>query len=505
MRQVTLLAVLVAGTALAGCSGSDDPITTTTTSTQPRSPYVLDCTIANWNETCLALASPNASLAKAEVDIAVNPTDPLNVFVASKDRDPLASRRTTNGEPCVWAVGQYTKDGGKTWTTTYIGGKLEDRMPTDPLYGWECITDPIMAYEPDGTLHYSLQAYDYVPGGITDPQGVISGMGNMYHAVSHDGGATFTEIFPMHVGQQSVVFHDFMRMGVNPVTGTTFTIWDQLTFVPPVFGASVPVMVAVPHGVPAARPPVYFPSQDPALLSNGIGAVFGVDDGSEMGIVYAWLSGFNSGGRAVIATSTDDGLTFTEPRIVFTWNEMDALEPHAGYEPEYRIGTVVELAADRSSGNSTLKGCLYAVWGGNETGSVGGSDVYVRRSCDQGTTWGEPVLVNGVHRDDAQWMPRVSVDGHGTVHVVYYSRAYDPMHNLIDAEHAYSMDGGMNWTTERLTSVSFDGNLGLHQDGFPFIGDYIGIDSTGDHTWMGFPHTMTGRAEIAVAHSVRTA
>lgn len=503
MRKLSLilLAASMVASVLAGCNGTTTTSSSTTDHVVLPPPYALECALAHYNDTCLALASNNPSISKAEVDIAVNPANPLNVFVASKDRDALASKRSDNGQPCVWAIGQYTMDGGKSWNTTYVGKKLADRMPSDALYGWECITDPILAFEPDGTLHYSLQAYRYRPLG-TDPTGQLPEFGYMFHAISHDGGATFPEIFIMHVGDETAIFHDFMRMGVNAKTGSTFTLWDQLTG----GASSQPVMVAVDHGnTKSSRAPVYFP-QSLSPLGLGSGGMFGVDDGTAKGVVYAWLAGFNSGGLAVLATSTDDGVTFSVPKTVFTWTGMDALPNHGSYQPKYRTGTIVELAADQSTGNSTMKGCLYAAWGGKETiasnETVGASDIYARRSCDKGDTWTPPVLVNAVHREDGQWMPRVSVDGHGTVHVVYFTRAYDPEHNLIDAEHAYSTDGGKNWTTERLTATSFDGNLGIHQDGFPFIGDYIGIASAGDHTYMGFPDTMTGRAEIVVAHSM---
>ena len=39
-----------------------------------------------------------------------------------------------------------------------------------------------------------------------------------------------------------------------------------------------------------------------------------------------------------------------------------------------------------------------------------------------------------------------------------------------------------------------------HNDHYWLQGDYIGIGSSGDHTYMGFPTTVTGVAEIAVAH-----
>ncbi|HUR61734.1 MAG TPA: sialidase family protein [Candidatus Thermoplasmatota archaeon] len=495
MGRATLSLSILLLLALAGCFGAGTtPTTSGTGAPGAQAGYRLDCGLSNWNETCLVRASPNDSPSKSEIDVAVNPADPRNVFVASKDLDRKAST-------CVWAVGQYTKDGGRTWNTTYLGGLAAERGPANPLYGWHCITDPILQYESDGTLHYSLQAYEYNPANLPyfqDPTGLASlppTMGYMFHAISHDGGATFPTMFIQHVGDAGFVYHDYMRMGRNPRTDTVFTIWNQLS---PGAG-SVPVVVAVKHGQTVAQPPYYFPNLSNAQDAEGQGislgesAVVGASDGT----VYAWLSGFNSGGRAVLSLSNDDGATFTQPRQVWSFTPMDDLNG-----TEFRTGTSVELAVDTSGG--PRDGCLHAVWGGKEAGTVGPSDIYARSSCDKGATWSEPVLVNALHRQDGQFMPRVSVDGHGAVHAVYMTRAYDEAHHhlWIDAEHASSTDGGKTWAQRRLTGVSFDGDLGVHQDGFPFIGDYIGISSVGDHTWMGFPHTMTGRAEIAVAHVV---
>jgi hypothetical protein len=492
-RAATALTALLLLALLAGCTGSTTTsMTGHATLPAQTGPYRLDCGLSNWNETCLARASPNDSPSKAEVDVAVNPTNPLNVFVASKDLDRRAS-------DCVWAVGQYTKDGGRHWNTTYVGGPAAERSPASPLYGWHCITDPILQFEADGTLHYSLQVYKYNPANLPYAHDPVLGsslppeMGYMFHAISHDGGATFPTIFVQHAGDETAIFHDYMRMGHNPKTGTVFTIWNQLS---PGVG-SVPVLVAVKHGQSNGQAPYYFPNLANAQDVNGQGTSLGESAvvGASDGTVYAWLSGFNSGGRAVLATSTDDGLSFTQPKQVWSFTPMDPFN-----NTKFRTGTSVELAVDNSGG--PRDGCLYAVWGGKEPGTVGQSDIYVRTSCDKGTTWSNPTLVNTQRREDGQWMPRVSVDGRGTVHVVYLTKAYDPGHKLLDAEHAYSTDGGATWTQERLTTRSFDGNLGIHQDGFPFIGDYIGISSVGNDTWMGFPDTMTGRSEIAVAHSV---
>lgn len=443
--------------------------------------YALDCSIAStgvpgWTEPCLALASPNESPSKTEIDLAVNPTDPMNVFVASKDLDPLASP-----DSCVWAVGQVTHDGGHTWTTVYVGGTMAQRTPTQPLFGWRCITDPILQYAPDGTLHYSLQAYDYEPLVETPPLGLPLEPegGNMYQAISTDGGATFPTIEFLHAGDEAAIFHDYMRMAHNPQTGTVFTLWNQITAGVTVF----PVLVAV-DAAGQVRPPVYFAAPE-ALGNLGLNTIVGAPDGA----VHAL---FSSGGSVYQASSADDGRTFSLPTQRFDFTPMQDLPG-----VEFRSGSSVEVAVDRSGG--PREGCLFAVVA---DGAQDVADLVSRSLCPGDASWGAPTGVSVGPRGGAQFFPRISVDGRGTVHVVSLTQAYDPDHRLLDAEWARSTDGGQTWTVQRLTATSFDGDLGIHQNGFPFIGDYIGIDSVGDHTYMAFPTTVTGRAEIAVAHAV---
>src|SRR5688500_13849212 len=180
--------VVLAALLAAGCLGDGDgPPGDLTDAPVGADGYAVDCSIGSpdWVEPCLAWSSRNESPSKAEIDLAVNPTDPLNVFVASKDMDPLASPG-----PCVWAVGQVTHDGGRTWSTVYVGGTMDEREPVEPLFGWRCITDPSLQFTSEGRLHYSLQAYDYEPVVETPPIGAggfeLEG-GNMYTALSTDG------------------------------------------------------------------------------------------------------------------------------------------------------------------------------------------------------------------------------------------------------------------------------------------------------------------------------
>lgn len=483
-----LVAPLLLVVAAAGCLGSGGDGSGSGGDGDAVAAYRLDCSIAapamqsvaGWTEPCLAFASANDSPSKTEIDLAVNPTDPLNVFVASKDMDPLASPG-----PCVWAVGQVTHDGGRTWQTVYVGGTMAERAPPEPLWGWRCITDPILQFTPDGRLHYSLQAYDFEPGLETPPIGAggfeLEG-GNMYTALSTDGGATFPAIELMHAGDEAVIFHDFMRMGVGPASGTVFTLWNQITAVV----GRVPVLSAT-ESDGTVRAPVYLVNPTaPGMM--GINAIVGTPEG----LVHAFTT--TGGGQETLLrfTSDDDGQSFGLPVEQFTLATMQGVE-----EFDARTGTNVEVVADTSGGQR--HGCLYAVWadGGQDSG-----DILGRSSCDGGATWGDASLVSAGPHDGAQVFPRVSVDGHGTVHVVYQTQAYDLPRGGLDADWAHSTDGGATWTVQRLTAEAADPDLGVHQNGGPFFGDYIGIGSSGAHTYMAFPVTVTGRAEIAVAHVV---
>lgn len=480
MRVAFVLTILLA----AGCLGATTP--------KPDEPgaaalYKPDCTLGapdgNWTETCVVKASPNPSPSKAEIDLVVNPKDPQNVVTAAKDLDRKASN-------CVWAVPEVSKDGGKTWTSVYIGGERNARKPGDPLYGWECITDPILAFNKDGVLFYSLQVYNYMTGGAgaapLEGAPVSNAGSEILLARSKDGGLTWDKIVTEHVGDGTAIFHDYMRMAANPKTGTVYTIWNQLSV-----AVSQPVLVASADGGETVRPPVYFPQTD---SPSGLGesAIFADNDGT----VYVLFGGLNSGGDVYVATSTDDAQTFTAPTKVFSTKPIDSPLPNS----TFRVGTSVEGAIDRSSGGH--KGCLYAAWADGGKGH-GDAEILAARSCDKGKTWTKPVRVNQDATASDQFMPRVAVDDAGAVHVAYITRAYDPGNKLLDAESAVSTDGGATWVATRLTTRSWDGDKGVHQDGFPFYGDYIGIDSAKGVTYVAFPDCATGVCEIGVAKIAR--
>ena len=470
--------------------------------------YQPDCTISNWADPCVVRASPNESPSKTEIDIVADPNDPDRVFVASKDNDPKAS-------DCVWSVGQYSNDGGKSWTTTYVGGTKDERQPGEPLYGYACITDPIMAYDEDGRLYYALQAYNIGPEGdrfpdvcgTADVPGGIDPGSTFLLATSDSNGASWDRIIPIHTGEGTVVLHDYPRMAFNPTTGSVFAVWNQFNSVglpcdpvgAPGEGNIIQVLTGTrDRGQTPIRPVYLVPADDPNFGNYDINGFAIADDGT-MFVTMDVAEGNVS--HVYLVTSTDDGETWSDPTLIFDYTRVTP-GPGGGrsHTPttRFRSGSSVELAADRSDG--PFAGCLY---GNHIDNSTGDWSVMVRRSCDKGRTWTDPVRVNKDTEAAYQFMTRPTITSDGVVHVVYQTQAYDPEQRLIDAEYAFSEDGGETWTVRRLTEIQSDGDLGVHQDGGPFFGDYNGITSSGTTVYAGFPHTLTGKAEIAVARIVR--
>ncbi|MGQ0535259.1 MAG: sialidase family protein [Methanobacteriota archaeon] len=483
-----VLLPLLVMSAFAGCLDASDPAPEGSEVLPPASNLLFrpDCAVSNWADPCTALASPNDSPSKSEIDLAVNPKDPMNVIVGSKDLDPLAS-------DCVWSVLQVTKDGGRTWKTVYVGGDRENREAV--LRSFACITDPIMTFDADGIAYYALQAYEAEASETASPTlpviGGATGGSAFVLARSRDGGETWDHYVAQNVGDGNVVFHDYPRMLVNPATGAVHTIWNAVGL-----GGVNPVVSTTRDQGETVDPPVNFFAPDSPRGTQFFSG-FGV---TADGILYVTAAkGFplfadtDSGESDVdvwIFRSDDDGRSFTEVGKAFAFRPT----PRQDKEHEFRTPSFVELAIDASTG--PFSGRIYTFWPDYATGQ---SDILSSYSDDGAATWSAPIrLSDGPLGSEYFMRPTVGPDG--TVHVLYMTTGFDPAGKLLDAMYAYSADGGITWTNQRLTNASFDGDLGIHQSGFPFIGDYNGIAVGPDGAVnLAWGDTRTGRAEIAFA------
>lgn len=488
MRPRAVLALTCLALVISGCFGGSGP--TPPGQAGPAPPLyapVCGLQLPDWPEPCNYRASHGPG-SKTEIWAGVNPKDSKNVVLAAKDLNPEMSNH------CVWNGIYVTKDGGQTWTDVHIGGKYADRKPGDPTYGYACNTDPDFSFAPDGTLYYAVEMYRYGPTrDVPDlSQGIITPGSQFLLATSHDGGLTWPSQVVAEIGDGNVAFHDYSRSCVSPKTGTfayatgTFNVPGFIVGYAggPANGAFVTVVASHDQGHTADRPIPITSRDHPGKLF--IGAIACAPDGTFL--VAMWHVDDAS---VWISTSTDDARSFSEPVRVF---QIYPITKDSGWKlpnTEFRAFSTPELAFDRKSGT------LYATWADKARGNA---DIVVARSLDQGKTWSAPVRVNDDNTTNAQWMSNIAVTDDGVVHVLYMDRRYDPGDRLIDLTYAFSTDGGKNWTNQRMTNASFDGDKGVHQDGFPFIGDYLGLSAAGQDVWGGFPDTVTGTAIVAAVH-----
>jgi hypothetical protein len=499
--RVSPAAALAATVLLAGCFGASTHSTTATPPPVASHGWTLDCGLgaferakAPWAQDCEARASHTAG-AKQETWIAINPTDVRNVVVAAKDLNPDSSKN------CVWNGVFVTHDAGATWTDVVIGGKWADRQLGSPYYGYACNTDPDFRFSRDGSLHYGVEMYNLANNGAcVNPGGntltcVTPGF-KILLATSHDGGLTWPDVITYQ--PDFGVTTDFSRMTVTPTTQSIVeAIGSEGTVIA---GPGCHILISRDGGK-TAQPPVDVVTKDGVPCGSSADTAIAASPKGTLVLVGGAFTTAPNGGlvggsaQPIVVRSTDDGTTWTDSNPGFTFNRI----PGTFQESQYRISDTVELAYDL--GNGTRAGTLYATYAASDR-QGDEADIYVRSSKDDGRTWSDEVLVNNDTAGAHQWMPNVAVAADGSVHVFYMDKRYDSAHKLIGITHAWSLDGGKTWANERVSTVSFDGDLGKHQEGFPFIGDYLGVDCVGRDCWAGFPDSSNGKITvIAAAHT----
>jgi hypothetical protein len=520
------LATLLALAFLAGCTSPSATSGDATTGYAPplASGWRLDCSLggferahnASWLQDCEARASHTQGQ-KQEIWLAVNPNDASNVVIGAKDLNPDLSNH------CVWNGLFVTKDGGKTWTDTAPGGPYASRGANSPYYGYACNTDPMGAFTADGKLHWVVEIYNLGGtngyGPAADPnsgRGVFNPGWKLVLAESDDGGLTWPDgqATTLEYGDGVAYLNDYSRVVVNPSTQSVITMIN--TYYPGAGANAAPVTSLLPVGLPVgvggvvcsllpyrgqAEPAQPVPVQ-PTLVTatkNPGGVNCDAIAANKEGKVVVEARGSptptGGGGTAAwFATSTDDGATFSD------FSEGFTLRPQPGQfqESQYRTGTGFEMKYDTTT--SPYAGRLYTLT--SERLGDDESDIVLHFSDDDGAHWTGPIRVNADPQGSHQFEPDFAIAADGSLHAFWMDKSYDPAHRLVDVTHAVSTDGGKTWTQERVTSKSWDGDLGKHQEDFPFIGDYTGAAASGMTVWAGFPDTSNGSTSVVAAIKV---
>lgn len=483
MRALLPVLLLLAAPVLAGCIGlSDDEVSTNAARealTIPGAPEPFQFLLCEGDELVplsgdhTAGCNPRAthdSGPAAEVSLAVNPLDPLNLVGGSKDFTLGEDERC--GVYNVWS-GVYTSfDGGRTWAHQLLPGHPGDERET-ALSAYACGSDPVLAFGPDGTVYYSSIHLTVDPAaGPPVPQlGPLWGGDTVNAGIavtrSLDGGVTWQDpvVHGHKEGPEAGIF-DKQWLAVDPADGTVYVTYIDtgegrfyvqrsddggLTF-------TEPILIFEPEDslFPLAGP------QFGQVVVDWEGTVhftywFTDDDGSTAGIWHR--------------SSTDRGETWSERHPVAPYFPVFDLE----FTHKYRIVPNPALAVDPTDGTLYVS---YPFYAGPPNAPSGSLDVFVARSSDGGVTWSEPVRVNDdlVSPLNGQWMQAIAVGPDGKVHMTWLDHRKDPTGQFAYVYYASSTDQGATWSVNaRVSDVPFDGTGGYHQSGSGTIGDYMGL------------------------------
>jgi hypothetical protein len=434
----------------------------------------------------------------SEVSLTINPMDPLNLVGGSKD--------FTLGETVgcaqynVWSGVYWTKDGGQHWENALMPGYPGDANTT-LLSHYPCNSDPVLAAGSDGAIYYSGLAYGGAPASASstgacpgDQAAPLCG-GSIWVAKSTDGGDTWGGYVNVAVSDDGQVGLDKQWFAVDPSNPQNLVLtWIQFTGLAAYF-----LIAASFDGAATWTPPATLAEVGSPLHQFAMPAI-GPD-----GTVYVVWNNFGAAGLVPLPGGLPVGNP-TDSQVMFTKNVpgTPGFLPATPIAPIHNIASPVKDTEVRAESMPILAvapdgpnaGHLYIVWADENEGQ---DDILFITSSDGGSTWSAPTKVNQDATQADQFMAWVTTDEEGGVDVLFMDRAYDANGEL-DATIARSTDEGQTWKQVRVTPRSWAIPEGCyHQNGFPFIGDYVAIVAGNGTLHPFFPVGYNGRCDVVSA------
>ena len=384
---------------------------------------------------------------EGEPTVAMDPTNPDRLFVASNKGDlgadglPLAPRG-------LFAA--YSRDGGKTWNRRTMG---------------------------DGT--------DGLPVALCDPQAKFDRFGNLFLiyidtprpngvrlAMSTDGGQTFSIVYSAasFPGEDGL---DQPSLAVGPGRGgigdTVWVSFKEMNYRVRVAGAPVTGLGQVG---------TFGEEEAPGSLVGNFGDI-AVGPQGQVLVVYQTTS-VGEVFSDVLTNLDPDGLG-PEPMagqtLVFRTNVSGVLPiPAAANRP---IDAETNFAWDTTNGSH--RGRLYLTYTSAPDAGYYDTNIFLRYSDDNGSTWSNPVRVDDDSSGKSQFLPSIALDPvTGQVAVSWYDARSDPNNLKTLFLTAVSSDGGQSFTPSVLVSQ------GASDATVPGLSYWSRVSQYGDYTFTAF-------------------
>jgi len=366
-----------------------------------------------------------------ETDIGIDPTNPSHLFAVCNQDTSAAGL----------FVG-YSTDSGATWKTRFIadGSDSFTKACCDPSVSWDTFGNLFLVYLNDAATEAVL-------------------------LLSQDGGKTFSQIATFAAADQPKV-----ATGAN-------SVW-VLDNNGDVEAAGAPVTGLGAVGT--------FSSLE--TVPNSTNGNFGnIAIGPQGQVLVSFQNSGSGAGPDAISTALDpDGLGpagFNNPSVATATNVGSFRTIPA--QPLRTIDADGRLFYDRSP--SATNGRVYLDYTDAPSTTSNSTDIFVRYSDDNGTTWSVPLKVNDDTTGNSHFWPHLAVDqSNGDIAVSWYDARNDPGFGPGDT------DGIPNDDVEFFAAVSHDGGFSFSQNVQVSIGPSTVVNNPnnsndfGDYTGIAF-------------------
>ncbi len=369
-----------------------------------------------------------------EPSIAVNPTNPLILYIGWRQFDTISNNFRQAGHG-------YSTDGGISWAAASV---------IDPGV---FRSDPVLAVSADGTFYYNSLSADF----------------DCTQFSSDDVGTWDDGTFAFGGDKQWMTVDRFSGQEPNPI----YLNWN------PDFSKC---------GGALTR------SLDDNLTYDSCYSLPGrprwgtltVDASGRLHII-----GVGSYLRSSNAMNPSEHLTF-DLNIA---SDLLIERPRAFVSNSPNpAGLLGQLWIDADRGGNGLDDNVYVLG----SVSVEGNDpldIMFAKSEDAGETWENPKRLNDDPGDNWQWFGTMSVAPNGRIDVVWLDTRANPGTFLSQLYYTYSEDGGNNWAeNEILVEEAFDPHLGWPNQNK--MGDYFHMVSDNDGADLAWAATFNGEQDV---------
>jgi len=368
-----------------------------------------------------------------ELDIAINPVNPSNMVAGWNDYGV--------GNSC--GVG-YTTDGGKTWQTDWLRGMTP--AGGNPTYDYGA-GDPSVGFLNDGTAIFTCNAWS-----ATKPTAI-------FVTTSKDGGKTWGSPQKVASAETKAGNLDHPMMTIDHYKNRAliaYTGWSG-------YQANSYALVSDSTGRSWSGPyriAADYKSNAPDVFDVSLA---GAPDGTIYSTAGIWQHVQEWSEQAVVVSQLRPGETaFTHSVKVRDLVPAPITLPGERWRTSMQASIGVDAA-----------GTVYELTGDYVTGYL---HMYLAKSTDHGASFPTQLqLTSGGHDEVMPWM---SVTTGGRVDTIYYD--YDESTGLMDVDYGQVAPGGSTMSRTVLQrGIDGDAQPPRGAGGNPFMGDYLGIDSTG--------------------------